>query len=92
MFCTVYKIDIYDLLYILAYSQQERNLVSVKRNLFIQGEKCEGKIGMTQFCDKLSMKKNFLVEFYREKYNFSYKPHVYKIKTMTHKLLFCKLT
>ena len=48
-----------------------------------ESKKKKKKKEITKFCNKLSMKVNLLVEFYREKNNLNYKFHIYKIKTMT---------
>ena len=56
------------------FIKRGRELFSIKRNLLI----CDSKKEITKFCNKLSMKENLHVEFYMEKYNLNYKPHIYK--------------
>ena len=63
------------------FIKRSRKLLSVKRNLFIQGNIFESKKIIIKFCNKLSMKVNLLVEFNREKHNLNYKSNIYKSKT-----------
>ena len=63
-----------------------RKKIAFCKNEFIyprEGNMCESKKEITNFCNKLFMKVNIPVEFNREKYNLNFKSHAYKIKAIT---------